>query len=117
MRPTPPDISPSNSCGARAAECGLAAFRRLPTAAHLPSEQAVLARQEVSLGEIVLPNGFVLALSMVDARLGRKPALNMRLFDHSGRPASGPVMSLDHRRAKDAAEAYAVFLGRVVVLT
>jgi hypothetical protein len=50
---------------------------------------------------------------MMDGRLGRKPALNMRLFDHTGRPAAGPIMSLDHRRAKDAAEAYAAFLTRV----
>lgn len=112
MRPTPPAISQSNSCGPSAAVCALAAFRSLPRAADLPAEQAVLARQEVSLVEVTLPNGFSLCLSMADGRLGRKPHLHMRLFDHTGRPCGGPLIALDPRRAAELVEAGTLFLVR-----
>jgi propanediol dehydratase small subunit len=112
MRPTPPAFSQSNSCGPSAAVCALAAFRSLPRAADLPAEQAVLARQEVSLAEISLPNGFVLTLSMADGRLGRKPHLHMRLFDHTGRACGGPLVAMDPRRAAELVEAGTLFLAR-----
>lgn len=112
MRPTPPAISQSNSCGPSAAVCALAAFRSLPRAADLPAEQAVLARQEVSLAEIILPNGHVLTLSMADGRLGRKPHMHLRMFDHTGHPVLRQVIALDPRRAAALVEAGTLFLAR-----